>query len=298
MDRAFWQAFLESDEAVPAGHTVEALTPELLGYLGSPDAYLRDEVAYPVLDSWISHGLYPAEQLRAMLGQLASNLEVGLGEQGDDRVFLRTFSLLVANEILERDNLQPFLSAAELRDWLERALHYLAAERDLRGYTGASGWAHSAAHTADTLWVLSRSRYLGQADLIRILDAISAKISAPVAHIYLYGEDQRMAAVIMSILRRELLDLAALQEWLARLVAPSSRFWNAGDFAEPQASALLNTKLLLHSTYAQLLLGSRVPRYHPDPAYFKRAPSVRDALLPALAEALRAIEPHSYAAKE
>ncbi len=296
MDRAFWQAVLASDAALPPGHALADLTEELLGYLGSPDPWLRDELAYPLLDSWIGGGRYTPAELRALLGQLAANLQVGLGEQGDDRVFLRSFSLLVANEILERDNLHPFLAEAELREWLDRALSYLAAERDLRGYTGASGWAHTAAHTADTLWVLSRSRFVGAADLARMLGAIADKVGARVASIYLYGEDQRLAGAVLSILRRNLLDMEALNEWIERLVAPASTFWSTGDFSPEAASALHNTKLFLHSTYSQLLLGSRVPRYHPDPAYFERAPGVRDMLLPALAEAARRLEPAFYRA--
>lgn len=297
MDRAFWQAFLTSDDPVPPGHTAAELTPELLGYLGSPDAWLRDELAYPVLASWVSHGMYGAGDLRALLDQLAANLRVGLGEQGDDRVFLRTFSILVANEILERDNLHPFLAEEEVRGWLDRALAYLTDERDLRGYTGASGWAHSAAHTADTLWVLSRSRFLGAPDLARLLDAIAAKLVAPIEHVYLYGEDQRLATAAVSILRRDLLDMPALHGWLAHITEAAGAFWQ-GDFSPLRASVLANAKLFLHSLYAQLLLGTRVPRYHPDKAFFRQPPAVRDELLPALAEALRAIEPHSYAAKE
>jgi hypothetical protein len=34
MDKAFWQAIIESDYAVPEGHAVASLTPELLAYLG------------------------------------------------------------------------------------------------------------------------------------------------------------------------------------------------------------------------------------------------------------------------
>jgi hypothetical protein len=30
MDKAFWQAVLDADSAVPAGYTVAGLTPELL----------------------------------------------------------------------------------------------------------------------------------------------------------------------------------------------------------------------------------------------------------------------------
>lgn len=296
MDRAFWQALLDADGALPPGHALADLTEQLLSYLGSPDPWLRDELAYPLLDGWINGGLYAPVELRGLLGRLAAHIQQGLGEAGDDRVFLRSFSLLVANEILERDNLHPFLSEPELREWLDRALSYLAAERDLRGYTGASGWAHTAAHTADTLWVLSRSRFLGAADLARMLAAIADKVGARVANAYLYGEDQRLAAATLSIVRRDLLGMDALNDWIARLVTPASAFWSAGDFSAEAASALHNTKLFLHSAYSQLLLGSRVPRYHPEPAYFERAPAVRDALLPALAEAARRLEPAFYRA--
>ena len=296
MDRAFWQALLDGDGALPPGHVLAELTDELLSYLGSPDPWLRDELAYPLLDGWIGAGLYTPAELRTLLAGLAANMQQGLGESGDDRVFLRSFSLLVVNEILERDNLHPFLEEAELRGWLDRALSYLAAERDLRGYTGASGWAHTAAHTADTLWVLSRSRFVGTDDLARMLGAIADKVGARVANIYLYGEDQRLAGAVLSILRRDLLDMDALNKWIARLVAPASMFWSAGDFSPEAASALHNTKLFLHSTYSQLLLGSRVPRYHPDKVFFERAPGVRDALLPALAAAARRLEPAFYRA--
>jgi hypothetical protein len=44
---------------VPAGHSADELTPELLAYLGSADPYLRDEVAYPVLDTWITADSIP-----------------------------------------------------------------------------------------------------------------------------------------------------------------------------------------------------------------------------------------------
>jgi hypothetical protein len=296
MDKAFWQAILDADGAVPKGHSVEELTRELLAYLGSTDPFLRDEVAYPILDTWIHNSAYTDGQLRALLDQLAGNLQAGLGEQGTDSVFLRSFSILVINEILEQDNLRPFLTEAEVRAWLERALAYLADERDLRGYVPGKGWAHSAAHTADTLWVLSRSRYLGAADLERLLSAIADKIVKPVAHIYLHLEDERLASAVSSALRRDLLELPFLSSWLDRLGHPvAGQRWIETVEDPAHTAAYHNARNFLRGLYMQLVLGVRVPSYHPNPGYFERAPTRRDQLLPLVVGALRALDPGFYA---
>jgi hypothetical protein len=296
MDNAFWQSILDADGAVPEGHTVDELTPELLALLGSTDPILRDEVAYPILDTWIHSGAYSDDRLRALLDQLGENLTAGLGEQDTDSVFLRTFSILVINEILEEDNLRPFLSEAEVRSWLERALAYLADERDLRGYVPGKGWAHSAAHTADTLWVLSRSRYLGAPELERLLAAVANKIVTPVAHIYLHLEDERLAAAVSSALRRDLLELPFLSAWLDRLAHPvGEKRWIETVDDPAQAAAYHNARNFLRSLHIQLVLGVRVPSYHSNPAYFKRAPALRDQLLPLVEGALRALAPGFYA---
>jgi hypothetical protein len=296
VDKTFWRSVAENDGALPDGYTIAALTPELLESLGSTDAELRDDLAYPILDTWIHTGGYTHDELRTLLAQLGQNLSVGLGEPAGDKVFLRTFSILVANEILEEDNLQPFLAEAEVRAWLGRALAYLAGERDLRGYIAGQGWAHSAAHTADTLWVFTRNRYLGAPDLERILDAIAAKVIAPVEHVFLYREDQRLAAVVISALQRDLLEMPFLAAWLGGMAQPADRApWREAYQSLEQISAFYNTLAFLRSVYFQLLLGGRVPAYHPDPDYFRRLPAVRDDLLPAIAEALRASDPAFYA---
>ena len=56
--------------------------------------------------------------------QLAENLKHGLGEQGTDTVFLRTFSALVLAELVYHHNKHPFLEEADVRQILEQALAY------------------------------------------------------------------------------------------------------------------------------------------------------------------------------
>jgi hypothetical protein len=126
-------------------------------------------------------------------------------------------------------------------------------ERDLRGYVAERGWAHSAAHTADLLWVLGRNRHLEVADLVRLLDAIADKISTPVAHIYLYGEDERLARPVLGILERNLLDAAAWTTWVERLAQPPGRPpWKETYAGPPATAARHNTRSLVRSLYFKL----------------------------------------------
>jgi hypothetical protein len=109
MDKAYWQAIIHNDYAVPADQNIQNLTPELLVALGSPDPVLRDEIAYPILERWLNKDLYSSDELRAMINQLAHNLTVGLGEVGTDSAFLRAFSALMLAEIVYYDLSHPFL---------------------------------------------------------------------------------------------------------------------------------------------------------------------------------------------
>jgi len=95
----------------------------------------------------------------------------------------------------------PRSPSREYRDLLDRALAYLGAERDVRGYDEEKGWIHSAAHTADLLKFLARNRHLRPADQVRVLDAVSSKLrGAPV--VFTHGEDERFARAILSLVAR------------------------------------------------------------------------------------------------
>ena len=180
MDKAFWQAILENECAVPEGHSVAQPDAGAAGVprLDRPD--LRDDVAFSILATWIGReGAYTNDELRAIGQQMAHNLTLGMGEQGSDTVFRRSFSALVLGFVIKYDNAHPFLEPAEVQSYLDQALEYLAHERDLRGYVAEKGWAHSAAHTADLLAYLARNQALDGRDLERMLHAIAEKVSAP-----------------------------------------------------------------------------------------------------------------------
>src|SRR3954447_23682646 len=90
----------------PADRPLAELTAELTTMLGAADPYLRDEIAYPTLATWVSEGVY--DELLVGLGDgMTAGLVVGIGEEGTDTVFRRSFSALVLATCIERATTLP-----------------------------------------------------------------------------------------------------------------------------------------------------------------------------------------------
>jgi Protein of unknown function (DUF2785) len=276
VDRSFWRVIANDENALPQGEWVAELTPELLGWLGSSDPELRDEFAYRILAAWIERGQYAPDQLRTMAKQMTANLEVGLGEDGTDTVFLRTYSVLILMEVVALDNASPFLDRDDLDGFLETALGYLRRERDLRGFVPGPGWANAVGHTADLLMMLARSPHLGAADLQRILDAIAERLlTAPV--VFVNHEDERLAYAALNVLRRDLVDRPRLAAWLDRFAAPPGQdSWRSAYASEAESAARVNVTAFLRALYFQTMLTDSPP---PD------ARETLDAILGALKRA-------------
>jgi uncharacterized protein DUF2785 len=252
VDKAFWQNIVASDFAVPQGYTVEALTPELLGLLASTDIEVRDPFGYTIFAHWIIRDhRYAPDELRDLRDKLLANLIVGLGEQGTDTVFLRSFSVLVLSLIVYRDNQQSFFAPDEIRNLLDQILSYFAAEKDLRGYTLDNGWAHSTAHSADCFKFLARSPKSTADDHRRILDAAADKLLLPIVYVYVHSEDERLVSAFMDILKRGLLDLNIWNGWLDRFAAWKGS-WQEGEFQPTIHAPWLNSKNVLRSLYFRL----------------------------------------------
>jgi hypothetical protein len=247
-DREFWRAIIKSDYAVPPNEQVVPLARELSAMLASPDPELRDDFGYSILAAWVfQKRLIEEAPLRELIAEWTKNLDAGIasgpGAETDD-VFRRSFSALMLSTAVARDNATPFLEAAEVRTLLAASLAYLARERDVRGYDDSKGWMHSAAHTADLLKFLARSRHLPAGAQREILDAIAVKMrDAPVP--YAYGEDQRFARAVLSIVNRADFDRQAFDAWVGRA---TPRWPKAG---RPDA-ALVRGNLNLSNLLAKL----------------------------------------------
>jgi hypothetical protein len=232
LDRAQWQAIIKNNYTPPPGATAAQLAPQLSRMLGSPDPELRDEIAYDVLSTWIyqSRLLAPVD-LRPLIAEWTGNLKKDIGSAGTDSVELRSFSALTLSVVIARDNDAPFLTEVEFRSLLASALAYAQAERDFRGYDAQKGWLHSSAHTADLLKFLARSRYITPADQAAILSAVQHKLRDSNT-VFTFGEDERLARTVLSIINRKDFDMPGFRQWLV-IIRP-----------EPPISALPEVSLL------------------------------------------------------
>lgn len=255
MSGGYWRQVLERGLEVPTDRPLDELTAELTRMLGSTDPDLRDGTAYPALGTWIDRGVY--DDLLVGLGDgMAAGLEVGLGEEGTDSVFRRTFSVLVLGTVIERDTEQQLVPADRVLRWGDQIVGWYLRERDLRGYVAGKGWAHSVAHGADAISSLAGSRHLGVAELTVLLDVIADRvlsIDVPLA----CGEPDRMASAVMEILRRNLVPVSVVEPWVNRVAAHANPFGSGGDH-DPFA-ATSNPQALLRALHLQLSFGPQPP---------------------------------------
>ena len=219
-DLAFWRAIQANQFAVPARESAPALARELSAHLGDTDPAWRDDVAFSTLEQWMSKGILPPDDIRPLMREWSANLKVGIGETGTNAVLRRSFSALTLAAVVARDNTAPFLSKAEFDGLFEATLNYLAAERDLRGFDDTLGWMHSAAHTADLLRGLGRSRHLPLDGQARILNAVSGKLRSATL-VFNFGEDERFARALAILLTREDFSLDGFRDWLTIAAPPA-----------------------------------------------------------------------------
>lgn len=263
--------------ALPDWGDLQNLTAELVGILGSTDPVLRDEIAYATLATWVGEGRYSQDALQALGERMVRNLEVGLGEEGTDTVFLRAFSVLILGEVVAIDAKQPQLPPVLLDDWRGRAIAYLLAEQDERGFVPGRGWAHAAAHTADCLGAFAAHPRTTAEGLLDLLHAVAGRVLRPGTQVFLHEEDERLAFACLAMLRRPEISQGEISAWCALFSGPQlGGTWRAAAAAEPKARTYLNVKAFLRSLYLQL-------RWCADP------PRLRDAIEECVLGTLRAI---------
>ncbi|MGD9905240.1 MAG: DUF2785 domain-containing protein [Vicinamibacterales bacterium] len=251
--REDWISLAKSGFAVPPGQTAAGLLVEMNPLLASPDPVLRDEVAYSAAERWILRDqLVPPDDLRRLLALWSANLDVGLGNAGDDRVFGRSFSALCLSLLAARDVSAPFLGPDEFRRVLDRLLDYFVRERDLRGFDPTRGWMHAPAHTADALKFLARSTHFTAADLPRLLEAVRSRLVTTDA-VFAWGENDRIAWALHAAVRRPDADATAIESWAARWTEDHQALWANGPLVDPVRFARVeNAKQVLRSLVAIL----------------------------------------------
>ena len=270
MSSAYWQQVRSAEMHVPTDRPLADLTAELTTMLGSTDAVERDEIAYPILATWFSEGVY--DDLLAGLGDgMTAGLTQGLGESGTDSVFRRSFSALVLAECVERDNAESLLPPIKLLEWGDRVTGWLVREQDVRGFVVGKGWAHAIAHGADAISCLADSPHFGLTELTVLLDVIADRVLIETPTPLSSGEPDRLALATMSVLRRRLVPLRIIEPWLARITAAAT---DAGAADHDPYRVTANPEAFLRALHIQVA-------FAPEPV------DVRADLLLELVAALR-----------
>jgi Protein of unknown function (DUF2785) len=272
--KAFWLA-LAPDCVIPAGESAASLMNEATSLLGSRDPQWRDDVGYGVVAACVyqSRRLSAAER-RALIESLTANLQRGVGETGTDSVLLRSFSALDLSLLAALELVDPALDDDGYRRLLDRAFAYLYDERDLRGLQPDIGWVHATAHTADLLKFLARDPRFTVADQCRLLEATWARMTAPGISVWTHAEEERLAAALLSVVRRKDFDAATLEPWLARFVKLEQQVWTQAPPDAAQLDASQNARRLLQNFFVLLSL----PQPEPTPTQVITQQQVLDTL--------------------
>src|SRR5690606_23821091 len=116
MSEAYWRSVMRDGMDLPAGRSLDEATAELVELLGHPNPRWREDIAYPLLTTWISKGVY--DDLLAGLGDgIVPGLRYGLGHDGDVSVLRRSYSALLLAEIIGHDNNAHLMTFDSVLDW-------------------------------------------------------------------------------------------------------------------------------------------------------------------------------------
>ncbi|GKX68129.1 DUF2785 domain-containing protein [Inconstantimicrobium mannanitabidum] len=225
------------------------LALEMMENIGSTDPELRDELIYGILFNWIIENKLVQEQLKELLSISLDKAHVfyKLGDNGEDSVFTRTFSVLIVALIIYKHNQEAFLSEEELHDVKDKLVEYMLKEQDIRGYVEVKGWAHSAAHTSDALDELAQCDCFNKEDLLDILNSIKIKACTGY-YVYIDEESERMVNAIENSFKRKLLSESEIKEWLNGFTIKNAEYNYMQGF-----HSKVNIKDFLRSLYFRLL---------------------------------------------
>jgi len=218
----------------------------MLEYIGDPLPELRDDLIYSTFYQWIKiENRFTDAELHSLLAVLTDDqhLFYQIGNEGDQSVLTRAFSVLPIALIMDRHRRQPFMDHADFQHLKDSLLRYYTEEKDLRGFLPEEGWAHSAAHGADALDELVQCVESDAAVQREVLTAIQAMLYNG-KHTFCEEEDERIATIVDTMMNQALLPEQEILDWIRGLAIcadwPRSR---------SQAIARVNSKNFLRSLY-------------------------------------------------
>ncbi|MEF3353838.1 DUF2785 domain-containing protein [Paenibacillus sp. GYB006] len=233
----------------PKGTDMKHLVQEMIQHIGSIDDELRDKLIYGTLYRWIMDQELSIDLVRQLLYVTLDDdhLFHGIGDIDQDTVFTRSFSALFIPLALHYNDIFNYLTESDYEYIYSRVTLYFEREKDFRGYILDKGWAHSIAHAADALVSITAASYYSSEHLLCILELIGEK-GCVNNYYFINGEDERMAEVVIQIVKRNILKKDILLNWVQQLGG-----FKRLDIYPQDDIKRGNTKNLLRSVYFKLL---------------------------------------------
>ena len=148
------------------------------------------------------------------------------------------------------------MGAERFHQLVRDGINYLQAERDLRGYDAKLHWIHATAHAADLLAALASSPQLTREESAGILSAVSTRL-ATAPDVFTQGEQDRLAAAMLAVVRRPEFEAAKFEQWLTAM-REDRDVWTAT--TPEQLARYQNHTYLLQALFTRLAIEPDLPR--------------------------------------
>lgn len=245
----------------------ELLLEQMLEHIGNPDLALRDQAIYSLfMELLVSHQL-SKETMESLVMKLATDdyLFYGIGSHMDDSVFTRSFTALWLAGLLRIDMMQSYLSDEAKEQLYEKAVQFLAREKDVRGYVDGKGWANAIAHTSDLLALMVRHDYFEVKYGVPILQGIQSVFWK--GQVLVDDEEERLVEVVSALIEVGFPE-EVMSEWVEQVFEQLQRYLMQRGYTREYFTARTMTLHFMKTLYFALKYKQKYPQLLSTVAHF------------------------------
>ena len=234
------------------------LIDNLIHHIGFPEDEMRDKVTYRLFIELLAGGFFSQEQMSTITTTLIGDnyLFHSIGERNTDTVFTRSFSALWLSNLLNTDSQLRFLNEDAATSILEASSRYLDREKDVRGFVGDKGWAHSIAHGADLSSAIISHPNFNVRFAPVILQGI--KNSFWKGSVLVDDEDERLVVIIEKLIGQNFPE-EILIEWIEQVFDKLQFYLMEAGYTPEYFTARTNTLHFMKTLYFTLKFSQKSP---------------------------------------
>lgn len=165
--------------------------------IGSTNESMREET----FEYWHVQRInnkFSKEEYHYLLQAVQTNVFIGILEEQSDDVYLRSYSLLLLDCLLQADAQYDIFNKDTISKIVKVLIDYMNQEQDWRGYDSSSGYIHTLAHLSDCIYSLLNSSKLAESDKEELVQAYLNLIDTTTCE-FKYLEDERIARALSAL---------------------------------------------------------------------------------------------------